>query len=324
MRVPAGVRRLASRLLTTALVVVGAVALLFALTLLVPGNPAAVLLGPRATPEAIAALAERMMLDRPVHERLLAFFGQVLGGDLGTDIISGRPILDMVLDVLPFTVALTAAAVALAVAVGVPLGCYAATHPDSRGDRVAAVLSVGLIAIPNFVVAIYLLLVFSIWLDWLPVLGAGEPGNLGDQLVRLILPALSLALGWIGYIARLMRSSLLEVLGEPFIRTARAFGVPERTIVYRYALKNAAIPTLAVLGLGVGQLLGGAVFAEIVFARPGVGTLLFDAIQTRNYPVVQAGVLVVVALFVLTNLAVDLSYVWLDPRMRAPASGRSG
>lgn len=309
-------RYLSGRLLTTALVVVGAVTLLFALTLLVPGNPASVLLGPRATPEAVAALAERMGLDRPLHERLLMFFGQVATGNLGTDVISGRPILTMVMDVLPFTVTLTIAAIGLAVLVGVPLGCYAATHPGSRGDRVAAVLSVSFIAMPNFVVAIFLLLIFSIWLDWLPVLGAGEPGDVLDQLVRLILPAVSLALGWVGYIARLMRSSLLEVLGEPYIRTARAFGIPDRRIVYKYALKNAAIPTVAILGLGVGRLLGGAIFAEIIFARPGIGTLVYDAILTRNYPVVQAGVLVVVLLFVLTNLLVDLSYAWLDPRLR--------
>lgn len=309
-------RYLSGRLVTTALVVVGAVTLLFALTLLVPGNPAAVLLGPRATPEAVAALAERMGLDRPLHERLLMFFGQVATGNLGTDVISGRPILTMVMDVLPFTVTLTVAAIGLAVLVGVPLGCYAATHPGSRGDRIAAVLSVSFIAMPNFVVAIFLLLIFSIWLDWLPVLGAGEPGDVADQLVRLILPAVSLALGWVGYIARLMRSSLLEVLGEPFIRTARAFGIPDRRIVYKYALKNAAIPTVAILGLGVGRLLGGAIFAEIIFARPGIGTLVYDAILTRNYPVVQAGVLVVVLLFVLTNLLVDLSYAWLDPRLR--------
>ncbi|NYZ11068.1 ABC transporter permease [Azospirillum sp. RWY-5-1] len=309
-------RYLSGRLLTTALVVVGAVTLLFALTLLVPGNPASVLLGPRATPEAVAALAERMGLDRPLHERLLMFFGQVATGNLGTDVISGRPILTMVMEVLPFTVTLTIAAIGLAVLVGVPLGCYAATNPGSRGDRVAAVLSVSFIAMPNFVVAIFLLLIFSIWLDWLPVLGAGEPGDVLDQLVRLILPSVSLALGWVGYIARLMRSSLLEVLGEPYIRTARAFGIPDRKIVYKYALKNAAIPTVAILGLGVGRLLGGAIFAEIIFARPGIGTLVYDAILTRNYPVVQAGVLVVVLLFVLTNLLVDLSYAWLDPRLR--------
>lgn len=309
-------RYLGSRLITAALVLLGAVVLLFSLTLFVPGDPARVLLGPRASPEAIAELSARMGLDLPLWQQLVRFLGNVLRGDLGIDILSGRPILTMVLEVLPYTVTLTFSAIGLAVLIGVPLGCYAATHPGTLGDRIAAIASVSFIAMPNFVVAIYLVLIFSIWLDWLPVLGASRSGDFLDQLARLVLPAVSLALGWIGYIARLVRSSLLEVLSENFIRTARAYGVSETRIVYKYALKNAAIPTVAVLGLGVGRLLGGAIFAEIIFARPGIGTLIYTAISTRNYPVVQAGVLVVVFLFALTNLLVDLSYSWLDPRIR--------
>lgn len=309
-------RYLGSRLITAALVLFGAVVLLFSLTLFVPGDPARVLLGPRASPEAIAELSARMGLDLPLWQQLVRFLGNVLRGDLGIDILSGRPILTMVLEVLPYTVTLTFSAIGLAVLIGVPLGCYAATHPGTLGDRIAAIASVSFIAMPNFVVAIYLVLIFSIWLDWLPVLGASRSGDFLDQLARLVLPAVSLALGWIGYIARLVRSSLLEVLSENFIRTARAYGVSETRIVYKYALKNAAIPTVAVLGLGVGRLLGGAIFAEIIFARPGIGTLIYTAISTRNYPVVQAGVLVVVFLFALTNLLVDLSYSWLDPRIR--------
>jgi peptide/nickel transport system permease protein len=295
-------------------VLLGALLLLFSLTKFVRGDAARVLLGPRASEQAVAALGERMGLDLPIHQQLWRFLSQVMRGDLGIDVISGRPILSMVLDVLPYTVTLTFSAMGLAILIGIPLGCYAATHPNTLGDRIGAILSVSFIAMPSFVVAIYLLLIFSIWLDWLPVLGTGG-GDFSDRLARLILPALSLALGWIGYIARLVRSSLLEVLGEAFIRTSRAYGIPESKIVYKYALKNAAIPTVAVLGLGVGRLLGGAIFAEIIFARPGIGTLIYTAINTRNYPVVQAGVLVVVLLFVLTNLLVDLSYSWLDPRI---------
>lgn len=308
-------RRIGSRLATTALVLVGAVALVFALTLVIPGNPAQVLLGPRATPEAVQAFSHAMGLDRPVAERFALFLWNVLRGDLGNDVVSGRPIVTMVAEVLPYTVSLTLSAIGLAILFGVPLGCYAATHPGSAIDRAAAAVSIGFIAIPNFVVAILLLMVFSVWLDCFPVLGVSRSGTLGDQLARLALPALSLALGWIGYIARLLRASLLDVLGEAHIRTLRAYGVAERVIVYKYALKPAAIPTVAVLGLGVGRLLGGAIFAEIVFARPGIGTLVYDAIASRNYPVVQACVLVVVGLFTLTNLLVDLSYAWLDPRI---------
>ncbi|HEV2676129.1 MAG TPA: ABC transporter permease [Aliidongia sp.] len=308
-------RYVGSRLVTTLLVLLCATILLFGLTLLIPGNPAEVLLGPRATPETVQAYSHAMGLDRPLLQRLLIFLGNVLRGDLGRDVISGRPVLDLVLEVFPYTLTLTLAAIGLAVVLGVPLGCYAATHPGSWFDQVGAVTSVAFIAMPNFVVAVFLVLIFSVWLHWLPVLGVGRGGGWGDAALRLILPALSLALSWIGYIARLLRASLLEVLGEAHIRTARAYGVPERRIVYRNALKLAAIPTVAILGLGVGRLLGGAIFAEIVFARPGLGTLVYDAIAVRNYPVVQATVLVVVGVFTLTNLLTDLSYLWLDPRL---------
>jgi peptide/nickel transport system permease protein len=261
-----------------------------------------------------------MGLDQPLPVQVWRFFAAVLRGDLGHDVISGRPILAMIMDVLPSTLVLTASAMGLAVLTGVPLGCYAAANAHRAADRVTALLSVGFIAMPNFVVALFLLLIFSIELDWLPVLGAGAPGDIGDHLVRLILPTVALALGWVGYIARLVRASMIEVLGEPFIRTSRAYGLSERAILGKYALKNAAIPTVAVLGLGVGRLLGGAIFVEIIFARPGIGSLIHDAIAGRNYPVVQGAVLVVVLLFVLTNLLVDLCYTRLDPRLRRVSS----
>jgi peptide/nickel transport system permease protein len=312
----AGLQAIAARLVMTIAVLVAAMTLLFALTLLIPGSPAEALLGPRATPETIAAITRQMGLDRPLWERLWRFFGLLLTGDFGTDIVSGRPIRAMILDVLPFTVVLTFSAIGLALVLGVPAGIHAATHPGRFSDRLLAIGSVAFIALPNFVVAIALLVGFSLWLHWLPVQGAGTPGEVGDQLLHLVLPSLAIALGWIGYIARLVRSSMLEVLGQPFIRTARAFGLGEGRVIYKHALKNAAIPTLAVLGVGVGQLLGGAVFAEIIFARPGLGTLIFDAINARNYPIVQASVFVIVLLFVVTNLFVDALFLLLDPRLR--------
>jgi peptide/nickel transport system permease protein len=301
------------------------------LTLVIPGDPATILLGPRATPELVAALTQRMGLDLPLHLRLLHFFGDLLRGDLGEDILSGRPVAGLVLAGLPNTVMLAISAIGLAVLIGLPLGCYAATHPGSVGDQVAAFVSVGFIATPSFVIAVFLLLIFSVSLHWLPVMGAGAAGDPLDQLQHLVLPSVALAAGWIGYIARLIRSSLLEILGEPFIRTSRAYGIAERVIVYKYALKLACIPTLAVLGVGIGELLGGAVFAEIIFNRPGLGSLIYKSILDRNYPVVQGSIFVIVLLFVLTNLLVDLSYAWLDPRTRdsltssfAPLRERAG
>jgi peptide/nickel transport system permease protein len=314
------VRYLASRLVTTVLIVVGAMMLLFALSVIVPGDPATALLGPQVTPEASRRFIVEMGLDQPIYKRLFVFFGNVLTGNLGTDIRTGQPVSTLVWSVIPSTFALTFAAILLAIVLGVPLGVYAATHRGSTLDNALAFMSVAFIAVPSFVIAIFLLLIFSIWLDWLPVLGSGRSGDWIDQGKRLILPTLALSAGWIGFIARLVRSSMLEVMGENYIRTARAYGISRRIITYKYALKNACIPTIAILGLGVGRLLGGAVLVEIVFARPGLGRLIYDAIGVRNYPVVQGSVLVVVVLFVLVNLAVDLSYSAIDPRIRRGAA----
>jgi peptide/nickel transport system permease protein len=176
---------------------------------------------------------------------------------------------------------------------------------------------VAVIAVPSFVIAIYALLIFAVQLRWLPAIGAGEPGQLGDQLVHLILPSLAVGLGWVGYIARMVRASMLEVLEASHIRTARAFGLPDRMITYRYALSIAILPTVTLLGVGIGQMLSSAVFAEIVFARPGVGKLVYDAILTRNFPVVSGTVLVTTVLFVLLNLVADLIIGALDPRVRS-------
>ena len=309
-------RYAAGRLLTTALTVLGAMLLLFAMTVLVPGDPAAILLGPQASPEYAARFVAEMGLDQPVPVRFLRFFGHLLVGDLGTDVLNGRPVAATVGAVLPYTVVLTFASILLAMVVGVPLGAFAATRPGSVADHLLATVSVAFIAVPSFVVAILLLLVFSVWLDWLPVLGTGREGDWGDQAVRLVLPTVALSVGWVGFIARLVRTSMLEVLSEPYIRTVRAYGLPGWQVIFKYALKNAFIPALAILGLGVGRLLGGAVLVEIVFARPGLGRLVLDAINARNYPVLQGAVLVVVVLFVGTNLVVDLLYAALDPRMR--------
>jgi peptide/nickel transport system permease protein len=305
------------KLTAAAVAVVGAVLLLLSLTLLIPGDPATMLLGPRATPETVAALKAEMGLDLPLPTRLAQFLGRAATGDLGVDIFSGRPVATMVMEALPNTILLAVSAIVLAILFGIPLGTIAALKPDGIADQAIAFLSVGFVSAPSFVNSIFLLLVFALWLNWFPVLGAGNAGDPLDQLWHVVLPAVALAVGWIGYIARLLRSSLLEVLNEPYVRTMRAYGLPEAVIVLKYALKPACIPTLAILGIGVGELLGGAVFAEVIFNRPGLGSLIYGAIAVRNYPVVQGGVLVVVLLFVATNFLVDLSYLWIDPRARA-------
>lgn len=318
---PETLRYLASRLVTTVLIVFGAMLALFTLSSIVPGDPATALLGSQATPELSRQFIRDMGLDQPLPIRLWRFFGKLLQGDLGTDVVTGRSVASMVAATIPYTIILTFSAMALAVVLGVPMGIFAATHRGSVLDSLMALVSVAFVAIPGFVVAIFLLLVFAVWLDWLPVLGASRDGGLADEFRRMILPAVALALGWIGFIARLVRSSMIEVMGENFIRTARAYGLSERLVTYKYALKNACIPTITILGLGIGRLLGGAVLIEIVFARPGLGRLIHGAISDRNYPVVQGAVLVIVVLFVLVNLVVDLSYSAIDPRIRHGTPG---
>ncbi len=294
-----------------------AMLLLFCMIYLIPGDPAAVALGPRATEAMREALRVKMGLDQPVWVQFWNFFWGAWTGDLGNEVLSDRPVAQVVLEQLPFTLALIAGGMIWSIALGIPLGCWAAVKRGSMADRVVGVLSVAVIAVPSFVVAIYALLIFAVTLRWLPAIGAGEPGDLGDQLLHLILPSLAVGLGWVGYIARMVRASMLEVLEAQHIRTARAFGLPETMITYRYALTIAILPTVTLLGVGIGQMLSSAVFAEIVFARPGVGKLVYDAILTRNYPLVTGAVLVTTVLFVLLNLIADLIVGALDPRVRS-------
>ncbi len=294
-----------------------AMLLLFTMIYLIPGDPAAVALGPRATEAMREALRIKMGLDQPVWIQFWNFFINAWQGDLGNEVLSERPVARVVMEQLPATLALIAGGMLWSVALGIPLGCWTAVKRGGMADRIIGVFSVAVIAVPSFVVAIYALLIFAVTLRWLPAIGAGEPGDLGDQLVHLILPSLAVGIGWVGYIARMVRASMLEVLEASHIRTARAFGLPDRQVTYRYALTIAILPTVTLLGVGIGQMLSSAVFAEIVFARPGVGKLVYDAILTRNYPLVTGAVLVTTVLFILINLIADLVVGYLDPRVRS-------
>ena len=304
-------QRLAGALLTLA----GAILFLFVIIQFVPGDLVGILLGPRASPELRAEFAVRMGLDRSIPEQVWLFFSRAATGDLGTDVISNRNILDMILEALPNTLQLAAAGLLISVVLGVALGCIAALKPGSLLDTVLGVTSVAFITTPAFVVAIFLLLVFSIQLHWLPVTGAGDPGDPLDRLAHLVLPATALSIGWIGYLARLVRASLLEVLSEQHVRMMRAYGVPEGRIVRHFALRLALVPMIAVMGIGIGDMISNAVFVEIIFARQGVGKLIYDAILTRNYPVVQAGILFTVVTYITCNLLVDVLNALLDPRI---------
>jgi peptide/nickel transport system permease protein len=298
-----------------------AVSLLFAMIHMMPGDPASVILGPKASPELKAELNQRMGLDQPLLTQLGRFYTDLARGDLGFDVFTNRAVSEIVFEQLPYTLVLVLAAIGGATLLGIPLGCFSAIRRNSLLDRVTAVMSVGFIAIPTFVIALYLLLWLSVKWRWFPAMGAGASGDLVDQARHLVLPAIALGLGWVGYIARLVRASMLEVMEENHIRTARAFGLPERTIIVNYALRIAVLPTVAILGMGIGTMLSGALFAEIVFSRPGIGKLLHEAVMTRNYPVVMGSVVVTTGFFVLSTLVSDIINAALDPRLRE--TGRS-
>jgi len=301
---------------TSLLILLLAVSLLFGMIHMVPGDPASVILGPKASPAVKAELSQRMGLDKPLLVQLGRFYKDLARGDMGMDPFSDRKVSDIVFEQLPYTLALVLAAIGGATLLGIPLGCFSAIRRDSMLDRLTAIMSVAFIAIPSFVIALYLLLWLAVKWRWFPAMGAGEIGDWSDQARHLVLPAIALGLGWVGYIARLVRASMLEVMEENHIRTARAFGLPERTIIFHYALRIAILPTVTILGLGIGSMLSGALFAEIVFSRPGIGKLLHEAVITRNYPVVMGSVLVTTAFFVLSTLVSDIINAMLDPRLR--------
>ncbi|MGG7645021.1 ABC transporter permease [Rhodovulum sp. YNF3179] len=307
---------LAKRVGLSMAVVLAVVLVLFSLLHLIPGDPATIALGPRATPEAVQRYSEKMHLDEPVAIQFLIYVKNAFMGDLGVDVFSDRSVTAIVLDRMGFTLVLVIAGLGWAVALGIPLGCLAAVRPNTWLDRVTGVLSVGTIAVPSFLVSIWALLIFAVTLGWLPAIGAGDPGDPWDQAQHLVLPAFAIGLSWVGYLARMVRASMLEVMGETYIRSAHAFGLPPRRVVFRYALRVAILPTITLIGMGFSGLLSGTVFAEIIFARPGVGKLIFDTVSARNFPVVQGAVLITTSLYIVITLISDLMVAWLDPRVR--------
>jgi peptide/nickel transport system permease protein len=307
---------LVKRLLMTILVLVLVTVYLTLLIHIVPGDPAKALLGPRSNPDLIAKIRAAMDLDKPVLEQLGLALWRLARLDMGTDIFTGRSISELVGAALPHTLILAWTSLSLAALIGIPLGVYSATHPDSWLDRITALISISFITIPSYVGGLFLLLIFAVQFKVMPAIGLGTEGDAGDYVKHLILPATALAITWVGYLARLVRASMLEVLNQTYVRAAMAAGLSRSQVFYKYALKNAIIPTVAILGIGVGNLMAGAVFVELIFTRPGMGSLIYNAIQARNYPVVRASVLVVAFLFVAANLLADLLYTYLDPRIQ--------
>jgi peptide/nickel transport system permease protein len=279
---------------------------------IVPGDPARLLMGQHGDERTLASLRHEMGLDRPMYVQYARFIGRLMKGDLGMSYRQKRPVAEIIRDRFPATAKLAAAAMLIAILAGVGAGILAAMHRNTTWDWLIMVLSLSGISMPVFWLGMMLILVFASGLGWLPVGGYGRAGDLR----HIALPALSLAAISVGYIARMMRSSMLEVIGKDYIRTARAKGLPERVVILGHALRNAFIPVITVIGIDFAALLGGAVATETVFSWPGLGRAAVDAIRMRDLPVVEGCVIFLAFVFVVINLLVDLSYAWLDPRIR--------
>jgi peptide/nickel transport system permease protein len=297
------------RSLQSLLLILLATFVVFILLHITPGDPATIILGEQATPEQIADLRHNMGLDRPLLEQYIRFLANAVRGDFGMSIRAQRPALEYVLERLPATLQLSAGAFAFALLTGLPIGILSAVKRLSIWDHGSMFFALLGQSMPVFWLGLMLIIVFAVQLRWLPASGMGQPQH-------LILPAITLGTFLIGLIIRLTRSSMLDVLSQDYIRTARAKGLAEGTVIVRHALKNAFIPVVTVLGLQMGTLLGGAVITETVFAWPGMGMVTVTAIHQRDYPVVQSAVLVSAVLVVLINWFVDVLYHYLDPRIR--------
>ncbi|MEZ4869614.1 MAG: ABC transporter permease [Caldilineaceae bacterium] len=291
--------------------------LIFLVITLAPGDPAAMRLGTEATPEQIVLERTRLGLDRPLPVRYVIWLTDVVRLDLGQSLYTNRPVTTLIAEAFPKTVQLSLLALALSLILGLLLGMIAALRQDRPADSVITSFNALGLAIPNFWLGILMILLFSVRLRWLPPSGAGDAsGSIFTNLRYLVMPIISIAVSNLSVFARFTRSALIDVLSEDFIRTARAKGLREQVVVNRHALKNALIPVVTIVGIQFGRLLGGAVVTESVFAYPGIGRLTVTAILNRDYPVVQAVLMLVVLIFLIANVIVDLLYGYLDPRVR--------
>jgi peptide/nickel transport system permease protein len=323
-------RYVTQRLLHTVVVLLGVSLLTFALIHMTPGDPVLVMLGTDATPGELERLRHLLGLDQPLYVQYAQYIGRLLAGQMGDSIFQHQPVTKLIGDRFPATVELTLAAMSIAIVVGMLAGIISAVVPYSLFDISAMLVALGGVAMPVFWLGMLVILLFSLDLGWLPSFGRGEPivqavqyfirtGNpedVVDSLKHLVLPAITLGAFSAALISRLVRSSLLEVLGQDYVRTARAKGLAARQVVTRHALRNALIPVVTVIGIQMGTLLGGAVLVETIFAWPGIGRLLIGAISQRDYPLVQGIVMITALIVSLINLGVDLLYGVINPRVR--------
>lgn len=300
---------LLSRLSSAVLVVFGVSALVFLLIHAIPGDPVEVMLGETSQPADREELRRALGLDRPLPAQMVEYYRRLLDFDLGTSLYSRRPVTEIIAERFPATAELAVAGLAVALLFALPLGTIAAVRRGTSWDSGAMMFSMLGVSIPNFLMGPLLILVFSLWLGWLPVSGREGPAS-------LVLPALTLGTALAAILSRMIRATLLEALAEDYVLTARAKGLPWHRVVFHHAMRNAMLPVITLLGLQLGALLAGTVITEIVFSWPGIGQLTIESIHRRDYPVVQACILLISLTYVLVNALTDLAYGWLDPRVR--------
>lgn len=293
-----------------------ALTLVFILVRILPGDPAMVILGDQASAANIEALRVRLGLDQPLLVQYGTFLLNAVQGDLGNSLVTGRPVMEEILAVLPYTLELTIAALVLGVMLGVPAGVWAAVRRNRLPDYILRFISLLGLSLPAFVAAIILLMVFAIHFRWFPVISAGSGDTIADRLRQMALPTLALALIMMAYITRVTRSAMLEVLNQDFVRTARAKGASSTTVIWTHALGNCMIPITTVVGLYLGILIGNSVLTEIVFSRPGLGKLILTALTQRDYTLLQGMIVIYTLMVVVVNLLTDLTYGFLDPRIK--------
>jgi ABC-type dipeptide/oligopeptide/nickel transport system permease component len=291
--------------------------LIFAIIALAPGDPARMMLGTQATPEEVAVERTRMGLDKPIPVRFAIWLTDVAQLNLGVSQSNRRPVAALIGDALPYTLRLALSSLLVAVILGFALGILAAVNANGRIDAfITALSSLGL-AMPTFWLGLLLILLFSVQLKWLPASGVGEANRpFFQDFQYLILPVITIAVSNLAVFSRYVRSAMIDILSADYVRTARAKGLSEQAVVIRHALRNALIPVVTIVGIQFGRLLGGAVITESVFSYPGIGRLVINSIANRDYPVVQATLMLVVLIFLVTNIVVDVSYAYLDPRVK--------
>ncbi len=307
---------IAKRFLTSIPTFVGVITLVFLVMRLIPGDPAILILGDSATAESVAALRAQMGLDQPILLQYWNYLVGVVSGDFGISIRTSRPVFSEVARLLPYTATLAVAGIAVGALLGITAGVIAALRRNSALDIVVSGIATVGVAMPVFTIGIILLVAFSYNLGWFPSIGAGDANSFSDRMRHLALPAIALGISSMSIIARMTRSSVLEILGLDYVRTARSKGLPARSITLKHVLKPSMIPVVTIIGLSFGRLMSGTVITETLFVRPGLGRLLIDSIYARDYPQVEATVAFFAVSFIVINLLVDLAYAALDPRIQ--------